>query len=30
MDVKVDPTSGKVIAATGDKTDHDDAHDKAD
>lgn len=30
MDVKVDPTSGKVIAATEDRTDHDDNHDKAD
>ena len=30
MDVKVDPTSGKVIAATEDKIDHDDAGDKAD
>jgi uncharacterized membrane protein YkoI len=30
MDVKVDPASGKVIAATEDKTDHDDDHDKAD
>jgi uncharacterized membrane protein YkoI len=30
MDVKVDPKSGKVIAATEDKTDHDDNHDKAD
>lgn len=30
MDVKVDPTSGKVIAATEDKTDRDDGHDKAD
>ena len=30
MDVKVDPTSGKVIAATEDKADHDDDHDKAD
>lgn len=30
MDVKVDPTSGKVIAATEDKTDRDDHHDHAD
>ena len=30
MDVKVDPASGKVIAATEDKTDHDDGHDQAD
>lgn len=30
MDVKVDPASGKVLAATEDKTDHDDDHDKAD
>ena len=30
MDVKVDPTNGKVIAAVEDKTDHDDAHDRAD
>lgn len=30
MDVKVDPMSGKVIAANEDKTDHDDDHDKAD
>jgi len=30
MDVKVDPMSGKVIAATEDKTDRDDDHDKAD
>ena len=30
MDVKVDPTSGKVIAATEDKTDRDDEHDQAD
>jgi uncharacterized membrane protein YkoI len=30
MDVQVDPTSGKVIAASEDKTDHDDNHDKAD
>ena len=30
MDVQVDPTSGKVIAAVEDKTDHDDGHDKAD
>jgi uncharacterized membrane protein YkoI len=29
MDVKVDPTSGKVLAATEDKTDHDD-HDQED
>ena len=29
-DVKVDPMSGKVIAAVEDKTDHDDDHDKAD
>jgi uncharacterized membrane protein YkoI len=27
MDVKVDPASGKVIAATEDKTDHDDDND---
>ncbi|MBI3524319.1 MAG: PepSY domain-containing protein [Betaproteobacteria bacterium] len=30
MDVKVDPASGKVIASAEDKTDHDDAHDRAD
>ncbi|BAN34707.1 propeptide PepSY and peptidase M4 [Sulfuricella denitrificans skB26] len=30
MDVKVDPMSGKVIAATEDKADHDDDHDQAD
>ena len=30
MDVTVDPTSGKVLAAVEDKTDHDDDHDKAD
>ncbi|MES2237163.1 MAG: PepSY domain-containing protein [Pseudomonadota bacterium] len=30
MDVKVDPTSGKVIASTEDKTDRDDEHDKPD
>ncbi|MBE0612885.1 MAG: PepSY domain-containing protein [Burkholderiales bacterium] len=30
MDVKVDSTSGKVIAAVEDKTDRDDEHDKAD
>jgi uncharacterized membrane protein YkoI len=30
MDVKVDPTSGKVLAATEDKIDHDDDHDRAD
>ena len=30
MDVKVDPTSGKVIAATEDKTDRDDDHDRDD
>lgn len=30
MDVKVDPTSGKVIAATEDKADRDDDHDQAD
>ncbi len=30
MDVKVDPANGKVIAATEDKIDHDDARDKAD
>ncbi len=30
MDVKVDPASGKVIAATNDKADHDDGHDQAD
>lgn len=30
MDVKVDPTSGKVLAATEDKTDHDDNRDPAD
>jgi uncharacterized membrane protein YkoI len=29
-DVKVDPASGSVIAATEDKTDHDDGHDKED
>ena len=30
MDVTVDPTSGKVLAAVEDKTDHDDDHDKDD
>ncbi|MBX9810609.1 MAG: PepSY domain-containing protein [Burkholderiales bacterium] len=30
MDVKVDSTSGKVIAATEDKADRDDDHDQAD
>ena len=30
MDVKVDPMNGKIIAATEDKTDHDDDHDMAD
>jgi uncharacterized membrane protein YkoI len=30
MDVKVDSTSGQVIAVTEDKADHDDDHDKAD
>lgn len=30
MDVTVDATSGKVIAAIEDKPDHDDGHDKAD
>ncbi|TCV85368.1 PepSY domain-containing protein [Sulfurirhabdus autotrophica] len=30
MDVEVDPTSGKVIAAVEDKNDHDDHHDRAD
>jgi uncharacterized membrane protein YkoI len=30
MDVKVDPANGNVIAATEDKTDHDDGHDKDD
>ena len=30
MDVKVDPVSGNVIAATEDKTDHDHGHDKDD
>lgn len=30
MDVKVDPTSGKVVSATDDKTEHDDTHDKDD
>jgi uncharacterized membrane protein YkoI len=30
MDVKVDSTSGKVIAATEDKADHDDDRDQAD
>jgi len=30
MDVKIDPISGKVIAATEDKTDQDDEQDKAD
>ena len=30
MDVKVDPTSGKVLAAVEDKADRDDEHDKAD
>ena len=30
MDVTVDATSGKVIAAIEDKADHDDGHDKAD
>lgn len=29
-DVKVDPVSGSIIAATEDKTDHDDGHDKDD
>ena len=28
MDVKVDATSGKVLSATADKTDHDDENDK--
>lgn len=30
MDVKVDPTNGKVIAASEDKADRDDEHDHAD
>jgi uncharacterized membrane protein YkoI len=30
MDVKVDPMSGKVLAAEEDKTDHDDEHDQDD
>ncbi len=30
MDVKVNPTSGSVIVAAEDKTEHDDHHDKAD
>jgi len=30
VDVKVDPASGNVIAATEDKTDHDDGQDKDD
>lgn len=30
MDVKVDPTSGKVIAVTEDTADHDDGHDHRD
>ncbi len=30
MDVKVDPTSGKVIAATEDMAEHDDGRDQAD
>lgn len=30
MDVKVDPANGKVLAATEDKTDHDDDHDQDD
>ncbi|MHB1618669.1 MAG: hypothetical protein ACYCTY_01615 [Sulfuricella sp.] len=30
MDVKVDADKGTIISATEDKTDHDDAHDKAD
>ena len=30
MDVKVDPTSGKVIVATEDKSDRDDDHDRVD
>lgn len=30
MDVKVDPATGKVIAATEDKADHDDDHDQDD
>ena len=30
MDVTVDATSGKVLAAVEDKADHDDDHDKAD
>ena len=30
MDVKVDPTSGKVIATIEDKNDRDDDHDRAD
>ena len=29
-DVKVDPANGSIIAATEDKTDHDDGHDKDD
>lgn len=30
MDVKIDPVSGKLIAATEDMTDHDDGNDHAD
>ena len=30
MDVKVDPTSGKIIAVTEDRADHDDDHDHRD
>ena len=30
MDVKVDPTSGKIISAAEDKSDRDNVHDKAD
>jgi len=30
MDVKVDPSTGKVMAVTEDKADHDDDNDKAD
>ena len=30
MDVKIDPTSGKVVAMTEDKTDHDDGRDQDD
>ncbi len=30
MDVKVDPASARIVAASKDETDHDDGHDKAD